>query len=67
VAVEYIPQILVRMRMGGRSNASLKNRLQANAMDREAWRANGLTPLPWTLIAKPLRKLPQYWLKPKAV
>jgi len=29
-------------------------------LDRKAWEANGLRPYPWTLIMKPLRKLPQY-------
>jgi glycosyltransferase len=58
----YIPEALVKMRAGGISNASLKNRLIANHMDRLAWKVNGLKPRPWTLILKPLRKLPQYFL-----
>jgi len=56
----YLPEILVRMRTGGVSNASLGNRWRANREDRKAWRLNGLTPRPWTLIAKPLRKLSQW-------
>jgi hypothetical protein len=40
----YIPEVLVKMRVGGVSNASLKNRLRANREDREAWRLNGLKP-----------------------
>ncbi len=31
-------------------------------MDRKAWKVNGLTPYPWTLTLKPLRKLKQ-WTK----
>ena len=42
------------------SNASLANRLRANRMDRLAWAVNGLVPYPWTLMLKPLRKLPQF-------
>lgn len=56
----YVPQVLVRMRSGGLSNASLKNRFTANRMDRKAWRINGLRPFFWTLYFKPLRKLSQY-------
>lgn len=60
VTAAYIPQVLVKMRTGGVSNASLKNRIRANRMDRLAWRVNGLKPYPWTLWVKPLRKIPQY-------
>lgn len=60
----YIPEVLVKMRTGGVSNASLQNRLKANSMDRQAWRVNGLQPYPWTLWIKPARKLGQYFLKP---
>jgi len=64
VHVAYIPEVLVRMRTGGVSNASLKNRLAANRMDRKAWMVNGLHPYPWSLWMKPLRKVGQwYFLK----
>ena len=61
VKARYVPSVLVHMRVGGVSNASLSNRLAANRMDRQAWRVNGLTPYPWTTMAKPLRKIVQ-WL-----
>lgn len=61
VEARYIPEVLVHMRVGGVSNASVSNRLAANRMDRQAWRVNGLKPLPWTTLAKPLRKVGQ-WL-----
>lgn len=61
VAAAYIPEVLVRMRTGGVSNSSLKHRIRANRMDRQAWRVNGLKPLPWTLLLKPVRKIPQYF------
>ncbi len=56
----YIPEILVLMRTGGASNASLKQRLRANREDARAWEVNGLKPRPWTLIVKPLRKIGQF-------
>ncbi len=57
-----IPEVLVVMRDGGMSNASIANRLRANRMDRRAWAANGLRPKPWTLAFKPLSKVSQYLL-----
>ena len=63
VKVAYIPEVLVHMRTGGISNMSLRNRLKANQMDRMAWKVNGLSPYPWTLWAKPLRKLKQWVVK----
>lgn len=60
IRVAYIPEVMVHMRAGGKSNASLKNRILANRMDRKAWRVNGLQPYPWTLWLKPLRKVRQF-------
>lgn len=60
----WIPEVLVRMRVGGKSNASIGNRLQANREDRIAWQVNGYRP-PWGLrLTKPLRKVPQYFCRP---
>jgi glycosyltransferase involved in cell wall biosynthesis len=64
IAVAYIPHILVRMRVGGMSNASLANRVRANRMDRDAWRVNDLRPYPWTIMMKPMRKIPQFFSSP---
>jgi len=63
IRAEYIPEVLVRMRSGGVSNATIKNRLKANKMDRLAWKLNGLRPYPWTLYFKPLRKVLQWFIK----
>ena len=62
ISTTYIPGILVKMRIGGVSNASLLSRLRANRMDRNAWTVNGLTPRSWTLIMKPVRKILQFFL-----
>jgi glycosyltransferase len=64
VPTVYIPKVLVHMRVGGASNRSLAARLAANRMDRAAWRVNDLRPLPWTTLAKPLRKVGQWWRRP---
>lgn len=60
VTTTYLPRPLVRMRVGGMSNVSFKNRLNANKEDRKAWSMNGLTPKSYTLLFKPLRKLMQF-------
>lgn len=63
ISTAYIPEVIVKMRMGGVSNAAVKNRIKANLMDREAWRVNGLRPYPWTLFFKPVRKFHQVFIR----
>jgi len=60
-SITYLPRVIVRMRVGGVSNASLKNRIKANREDKRAWEINGLKPHPLTLIFKPLSKLGQFF------
>ena len=59
----YIPRVIVKMRAGGVSNASLRNRLRANKEDRMAWKLNGLKPYFFTLYLKPLRNISQFIIK----
>ena len=61
ISTRYIPEVLIAMRSGGVSNRTVGNRFNANRMDRNAWKVNGLRPLPWTLFCKPLRKIPQFF------
>lgn len=61
ISVIYLPRIIIKMRQGGKSNASLKNRVNANKEDRLAWKINGLKPGILTLWLKPVRKIPQLW------
>ncbi|NII24073.1 glycosyltransferase [Pseudoflavitalea sp. X16] len=56
----YIPKVLVKMRAGGVSNASIKNRLRANQEDRKAWAMNELKPFFFTTWLKPVRKVIQF-------
>ena len=56
----YLDRILVSMRTGGVSNATLANRLRANREDRRAWTLNDArAPLALALL-KPLRKIHQW-------
>jgi glycosyltransferase involved in cell wall biosynthesis len=61
IKVAYLNRVITKMRAGGQSNVTLKNRLRANKEDRMAWSMNGLRPQPWTLILKPLSKLQQFF------
>jgi glycosyltransferase involved in cell wall biosynthesis len=63
VPSKYIPQVIVKMRSGGISNSSMRNRIKANKEDRLAWKLNGLKPYFFTLYAKPIRKIAQYLKK----
>lgn len=58
--IKYLPRVIVKMRTGGVSNVSLKNRLSANREDRLAWKINNLKPYFFTLYLKPLRKIFQF-------
>ena len=63
INLAYLPRVIVSMRAGGASNASLKNRLNANREDRMAWKMNGLKPGAFTFIRKPLSKIGQFFKK----
>ena len=63
MTARYIPKVIVKMRAGGMSNASLFNRLRANKEDRMAWKINGLRPYFFTLYLKPVRKISQFFIK----
>jgi glycosyltransferase len=59
----YLSRVIVKMRDGGQSNVSLKNRLKANGEDRKAWKLNGMNPPFMLMFRKPLRKLGQFFRK----
>lgn len=59
----YLPEVLVKMRAGGMSNATLQNRLRANKEDRKAWELNQLKPYFFTIWLKPVRKIFQFIIR----
>lgn len=65
VVPTYLNRVITLMRMGGESNASVKNRYKANQEDRMAWKMNEIKPFPFTLTLKPIRKIPQFILRKK--
>lgn len=61
VKLSYIQKTLVRMRVGGVSNSTLRNRWIANRNDLRAWKTNELQPYPFTVLLKPIRKILQFF------
>ncbi len=56
----FIDHLLVKMRIGGVSNQSVKNRASANLNDLKAMRLNGIK-WPWiAILLKPVRKIWQF-------
>ncbi|WP_295640774.1 glycosyltransferase family 2 protein [uncultured Methylibium sp.] len=59
IAISYVPEVLVRMRLGGASNASARGMLRKSREDLLVMRRHGLGGW-FTLASKNLRKLPQF-------
>ena len=59
VRVEYLPQVLVRMRLGGASNGSLRNVISKSTEDLKALRTNNVGGMR-TLFLKNASKLSQF-------
>ncbi|HMN05721.1 MAG TPA: glycosyltransferase family 2 protein [Flavobacteriales bacterium] len=55
----YVPKVLVRFRLGGMSNRSLRHIWRANVEVYRAWQLNGERVSPLIILRKPLRKLGQ--------
>ena len=60
VSSYYIPELLVRMRMGGQSNVNIKQRLRANRRDFLAMKKNKIPFAFFVSILKPLIKVHQF-------
>ena len=65
IKIEYFQEVLVNMRMGGKSNFSFLNRLKGNYEDNLAWDMNNLRKPLFIRLFKPLRKVNQFFKKPK--
>ena len=58
---KYIPLNITKMRVGGISNSSFKNRWEANRNDKKSWKINGLKPFWFTFLIKPFIKIKQFF------
>lgn len=66
LSVRYIPRVLVRMSLGGKSNRSIGNIIRANIEVWRAWRKNNLRFGYLVPILKPARKWIQFVRRPKS-
>ena len=60
IKLSYLSEVIIKMRIGGISNISFKNRIKANRDDKKAWEINQLSPNFLTFLLKPIRKLSQF-------
>ena len=65
ISTFYIPEVLIKMRIGGTSNRSISNILKKSSEDLRAMKMHNLGGL-LTLLRKNLSKLPQFFSSRKA-
>jgi glycosyltransferase len=61
ISTQYIPDVLIKMRLGGVSNRSLKNLAIKSSEDYKAWKINNLNGGLFTVLLKNLSKAPQFF------
>ncbi|MBA3681038.1 MAG: glycosyltransferase [Bacteroidetes bacterium] len=61
IKINYLHEFTIKMRVGGQSNASVQNRVNANIEDRKAWHVNGMKARFYTSYLKPFRKILQFF------
>ncbi len=61
ITTYYIPEVLIKMRLGGASNRSLKNLITKTTEDYRAWKVNNLKKSFYTIPFKNLSKIPQFF------
>jgi glycosyltransferase len=61
ISTRYVPELFVKMRMGGASNKNIKNLLIKSAEDYKAWKVNNLDGGFYTILWKNLSKIPQFF------
>ena len=64
ISTSYIPEVLIKMRVGGMSNRSLRNLFIKSYEDYKAWKVNNLDGGLFTILLKNICKIPQFYNKP---
>jgi hypothetical protein len=62
---QYIPAVLINMRVGGKSNGTFKSIVRTTFEDYRAWRTNNLRRKFITILIKKLSKIPQFLKRPQ--
>ena len=63
ISTHYIPEILIKMRLGGASNRSPKNMFMKSSEDYKAWKVNNLNGGFCTILLKNFTKIPQFFMR----
>jgi glycosyltransferase len=63
ISTYYIPEVLIKMRVGGASNKSLKNMWIKNSEDYKPWKVNNLDGGFYTIFLKNVFKIPQFFVR----
>ena len=63
ISTHYIPEVFIKMRIGGTSNKSMKNIFIKSCEDYKAWKINSLNGGISTILLKNLSKIPQFLRK----
>jgi glycosyltransferase len=63
ISTYYIPEVLIKMRIGGMSNRNIKNIFIKSCEDYKAWKVNNLHGGISTILLKNLSKIPQFLRK----
>jgi glycosyltransferase involved in cell wall biosynthesis len=65
IKTQYLPGVLVKMRMGGVTNNRVSNVIKGNYEAYKACKKNGLSVTPLFMVKKVLSRLPQFFRKPE--
>jgi glycosyltransferase len=60
ISLKYIPRVLVKMSLGGKSNRSISNIIKANMEVWQAWRNNNISFGYFVPLLKPAQKAVQF-------
>jgi glycosyltransferase len=60
ISTHYIPEVLIKMRVGGMSNRNLRNMFIKSCEDYKAWKVNDLKSRFYTIPLKNFLKIPQF-------
>jgi len=61
LSIYYLPEIIIKMRIGGKSNKGVKNLLKKSIEDYKAWKVNNMRMSPLIMVKKPLSKIGQFF------
>jgi len=65
IKTQYLPGVMVKMRMGGVTNNRISNVIKGNLEAYRACKKNGLSVTPFFILRKVLSRLPQFFRKPR--